>query len=102
MKIFGRIRTLWEQWVWDHTPHCRELCQLASQSLETPLPLRTRLRIRLHFLICVYCARYYRHLRMLRERSRASHGRAENSSLPGLSPAARRRIKVRLLRESER
>jgi hypothetical protein len=77
------------------------MCRLASQSLETPLPFGTRVRIRLHFLICVYCARYFRHLRLLRERFRSSHGAPTGNPQPGLSAEARRRIKVRLLREND-
>jgi hypothetical protein len=51
------------------TPHCHEITRLLSESMERPLPLRTRLLIRLHFTICVWCKRYDRQLKLLRKYS---------------------------------
>ena len=62
MKLFKSIRRRWVIWVWQNTPNCVEMSRLASQQHEQPLPLKLRLKIRLHFLICVWCKRYFKQL----------------------------------------
>ena len=42
----------------ERTPKCREVVRLLSQSMEVKLPLTTRIKIRIHYLICVWCYRY--------------------------------------------
>ena len=96
MKIVASFKKLWVVWVWQHTPRCTEILRLASQSLEQPLSFRTRLKMRLHFLICVWCERYDKQLKFLhRACSHASH---QDETLPGrgLSAEARQRIVERL------
>lgn len=92
MKIIASIKERWEVWVWQHTPHCTEILRLASQSLEQPLSFRTRLKMRLHFLICVWCERYVKQLKFLHQAG--SHLDHQDETLPGhgLSAEARARI----------
>ena len=47
------------------TPKCREVVRLLSQSMEVKLPLTTRIKIRFHYLICVWCQRYGEQLQAL-------------------------------------
>src|SRR5260370_28449569 len=49
------------------TPKCREVVRLLSQSMEEKLPVTTRIKIRFHYLICVWCYRYGEQLRALRK-----------------------------------
>jgi predicted anti-sigma-YlaC factor YlaD len=53
---------------------CRDVTALASDHLDGVLPLRQRMAIRLHLLMCVHCRRFARQLRALvlslRQRSR--------------------------------
>ena len=65
MKLMEALKTRWIVWVWNHTPTCAEMSRLASQSLEQPLSLKMRFKMWLHFLICVWCERYYKHLKFL-------------------------------------
>jgi hypothetical protein len=92
MKIIAAIRKHWVVWVWQHTPHCTEILRLASQSLEQPLPFRTRLKMRLHFLICVWCERYVKQLKFLHRAGAQLEHRADDLPGRGLSPEARQRI----------
>ena len=96
MKIFAPVRERWEVWVWQHTPHCTEILRLASQSLDEPLSFRTWLKMRLHFLICVWCERYDKQLKFLHRA--CSHAGHRDETLPGrgLSAEARQRIVQRL------
>ncbi len=100
MKWLQSLKMRWVVWVWNHTPNCAEMSRLASRSLEQPLPFRLRWRMRLHHLICVWCLRYEKHLRLLHH---AAPGLADAPGTPaprGLSPEARERILQRLREES--
>jgi hypothetical protein len=65
MKAIESIKLSGVTWVWKHTPNCAEMSRLASERLDQPLPLKLRLGMRLHYLICVWCRRYSQHLRFL-------------------------------------
>jgi len=95
MKIVESLKKRWVAWVWNHTPNCAEMSRLASQSFEKPLPLGTRFKMRLHYVICVWCSRYWKHLRFLRA---AAPELDEHLGLParGLSVQAKQRIVQRL------
>lgn len=96
MKIVTLLKERGAVWVWHHTPHCTEITRLASQSFEQPLSFRTRLKMRLHFLICVWCKRYHHQLIFLHHAG--AHADHQDKALPGrgLSPGARQRIVQRL------
>ena len=77
------------------TPGCKQMTEWASQSMERPLSLRQRLLMRLHFLVCVWCERYVRQLRLIRvvlRKSARAHP-PERPSSRSLSPDARERLK---------
>ena len=65
MKLAESIKTRGIVWVWNHTPICAEMSRLASRRLGNPPTLKVRLKMWLHFLICVWYERYYKHLRFL-------------------------------------
>ena len=96
MKILDSLKTRWIVWVWSHTPNCAEMSRLASRSLEQPLSMRTWLKMRLHYLICAWCKRYFMQLRFLHEA--APHFDEHAGTLPvrSLSVEAKRRIMQRL------
>jgi len=87
-------------WVWNHTPHCDEMSRLASQSLDGHLPWNTRARMRLHFLVCVWCKRYFQQLRVLHAACERSGQTMDETSTGGLPTAAKERI-IGKLREFE-
>lgn len=77
-----------------HTPTCHDMTRLISESLDRPLPLRTRILMRIHYLICVWCERYRDQLSLLRK---ALHSALEQSAdkMPGALPLdARNRLKL--------
>lgn len=105
MKLsLKRIRQEGEFWLGRRLPTCRELTPVLSQSLERRLTLREQLTLRLHFLICAYCARYLKQLRFMRDALRAREARAleadaaDDNAASSLAPEARERIR-RALRE---
>ena len=96
MKILMSLKTRWIVWVWNHTPNCAKMSRLASRSLEQSLSLRTRLKMRLHYLICAWCKRYFKQLRFLHEAAPHFDDHAGILSSRGLSAEARQRIVQRL------
>jgi hypothetical protein len=75
------------------TPPCDDITRLLSQSIDRQLPVHTRLAIRLHFEICVWCKRYGQQLEVIRKASRSVSERAEQISQAFLPEEARKRIK---------
>lgn len=96
MKIIESLKQRWVVWVWNHTPNCAEMSRLASQSLEPPLPLGTRLKMRLHYLICVWCTRYLKHLTFLHAAATRLDEHAHLPAARGLSAEAKQRMVQRL------
>ena len=80
---------------------CKHAAALLSASLERALPLRERLRLRLHLRACAACARLKTQLLLLR---RALRRRADplvdQTAAAALTPAARARI-ARALRHRD-
>ena len=102
MKIFERLKTRWITWVWNHSLNCAEMSRLASQSLEQRLPLSTRFKMRLHYLICVWCKRYSRQLKFLHDSAPHFHEHTETLPNRGLSAEAKQRIVRRLRGENDK
>ena len=46
---------------------CKDVTRLLSESMDHSLPLGKRIGVRLHLLICKFCARYKRQLLLIRE-----------------------------------
>jgi len=67
------------------TPKCPEVARLLSLQMEQPLPLNTRIKLRVHFLMCSFCERYKKHLEYIRTVSREfpnKVGEASDAKLP--------------------
>jgi hypothetical protein len=79
------------------TPRCADMTRLISQSLDGGLPPATRLRMHLHYLICVWCLRYRNQLRFLHDHAREfDQHMPMGSSREGLRGEARDRIRAAL------
>ncbi|MDX1814381.1 MAG: zf-HC2 domain-containing protein [Thermodesulfobacteriota bacterium] len=78
---------------------CRDVTRLISRSMDTSLPVGKRIGVRVHLLICRFCARYEKQLLLIRETVRRV---AAAEDLPGglsaeaLSEDARGRIRESL------
>ena len=71
-----------------------DITRLISESLERPLPFRTRIAMRIHYVICVWCERYRNQLGFLRESLRSLPDRGSPELRGRLSPEARTRLKI--------
>ena len=80
------------------TPKCRDVVKLLSQSMETKLPVTTRVKIWLHYLICVWCYRYGKQLQALRKIASSLPEHLDNCSQETLPDLSKERMK-QVLRE---
>jgi hypothetical protein len=96
MKLFASLKTRFVVWVWNHTPTCAEMSRLTSRALEQRLTFKTRLQMRLHFVICAWCRRYFKQINFLHQS--APRLGVDVSELPGrgMSAEAKRRITQRI------
>ena len=78
----------------EHTPKCHDITRLISQSMEGPLPWRTRAAMRIHYRICVWCERYRDQLTLLRKAMKSCPDHGTEHMKGGLSSAARDRLKI--------
>lgn len=75
---------------------CKDVTKLLSESMDHSLPLGKRIGVRLHLIICKWCARYERQLLLIREtamRLAATVGAPGESFGDTLSEEARERIR---------
>ena len=96
MKLLEALKMRWIVWVWNHTPNCAEMSRLASLSLDQPPSLTVRLKMRLHYLICVWCERYQKHLTFLHRAAPQLPDKMETASPRTLSVEAKQRMVQRL------
>lgn len=85
------------------TPGCKDITRLVSESMDRTLPVSTRIKLRLHLMICTACAEYRRQLRQIRQAMRHSATKSEeqNPHTPNLSPTAIARLKEALRAKAE-
>jgi hypothetical protein len=78
---------------------CRDVTQLISRSMDASLPVGKRIGVRIHILICRFCARYERQLLLIRETVRRLATAEDTDDSPtaeALSEEARERIRAAL------
>jgi len=76
---------------------CKDVSQKISQSMDGQLPFHHHMAIRMHLLMCRYCARFYNQLHLMRKMGRHTDTDLTHCDLPAkLSPEAKERIKETL------
>jgi hypothetical protein len=76
---------------------CKDVSKKISESMDRNLPFHHRLFIRIHLMMCKYCARFKKQLLMLRKLSRLETTSGEDMTPPiVLSMEAREKIKKSL------
>lgn len=90
------LKTKLSSWFWRLTPACREVARLTSEEHDHPLPLLTRLQLRLHRRFCKWCARYARQLELMHEASHLFPEHTDQIEGPTLGNDAKARMKQAL------
>lgn len=79
---------------------CRDVTRLISDSMDRSLPLGKRIGVRLHLMMCRFCARYERQLLLIRDTVRRIAAPPDDPPAifpETLSPEARERIRKSLV-----
>lgn len=71
---------------------CKDATALVSRSMDSPLPWRQRMALRVHLALCRLCNRYERQLRVLRRAVRLLDESGTTRDGPSLSAEARARM----------
>ena len=79
-----------------HTPKCRDMVRILSQSMDKPMPLSMRIKKRIHYLICCWCQRYEEQLLYMRKTALRFAEHADEASDVPFSIEMRERIKRKL------
>ena len=87
------IERLLVSFIANHTPKCREVVRLLSQSMEVKLPITTRIKLQFHYLICAWCQRYEKQLRGLREIASSLPEHVDGFCPETLSESSKERLK---------
>jgi len=90
-------QTMLVKFIGKHTPKCREMVRILSQSMDEPMPLMMRIKKRVHFLICCWCQRYEEHLHYIRKTARQFPEHADEVSGASFPPEVMERIKQKLV-----
>jgi hypothetical protein len=75
------------------TPPCTDVTRFVSESMDRTLPVLTRIKLRLHLMICEGCAQYRQQLLVLRQATRRSASETHTQEDAQLSSAAKARLK---------
>src|SRR5437899_12395635 len=92
VKAYNTIRRRLRRWLLRTLQPCRKMVPLMSESLERRLSIRERLGLRLHLLVCTWCARYLEQIKFLRRILRGQSSQASTELAPSLAYEARERI----------
>jgi hypothetical protein len=87
------MMTLIQYWMMRMMSPCATATRLASEELDRPLTEQERRSLRLHLLLCRWCRRYEKQLRLLNEILHHHPETSVTGTAPRLSPEARERIK---------
>jgi hypothetical protein len=94
LKIYTITRKAARRWLLRTLEPCQVMVPVMSESLERQLGLVERTKLRLHLLVCAWCARYLKQVKLLRQAvsQRESTTADDNANPLKLSDEARQRI----------
>ena len=90
LKIYFTVKRAVKRWLLRTLQPCREMVPLMSESMERRLTVGELFKLRLHLLVCAWCARYLRQIKLLRSLLRQRGAKTE--LVPALAADARDRI----------
>jgi hypothetical protein len=82
-------------------PNCREISRIVSESFDRRLPLRRRMAMWMHLLMCGHCSRFRKELSAIRRAAREGADPMEAEPAIRLSESTRSRIRKMLEQAAE-
>ena len=77
-----------------YTPECHNMTRLVSQSMDQRLPLSTWARMKLHYLICVWCERYAEQIAFVKSAARVFATNSATSGTETISPEKKKSLQA--------
>ncbi len=101
LKLYDKLKHSVRFWLLRTLPTCQQTVETISNSMERPLSLQDRFKVKLHLWICVWCQWYLEHLHLIRAAARAKGDQAVDVvSDVSLSDEARERIRRKLTNQN--
>ena len=100
LKLYDKLKHSIRYWLLRNLPACQQTVALISESMERPLSLQERIKLKLHLWICVWCQWYMEHLQIIRKTARAKGDELPEFASDGLSNEARERIRRNLTNQN--
>jgi hypothetical protein len=93
LKIYTTTRKAARRWLLRTLQPCQAMVPVMSESLERRLGLVERTKLRLHLLVCAWCERYLKQIRLLKQAvSQHEFSADDNAGFLKLTDEARQRI----------
>jgi hypothetical protein len=92
LKIYTITRKAARRWLLRTLQPCEVVVPVMSESLERQLDLVERTKLHLHLLVCEWCARYLKQIKLLRELMQADASQASIEIAPRMSREALEKI----------
>ncbi|HET9788685.1 MAG TPA: hypothetical protein VFP47_16215, partial [Pyrinomonadaceae bacterium] len=67
LKLYDKLKHAVRFWLLRTLPTCQQTVETISQSMERRLTVGERIKVKLHFWICVWCQWYMEHLQLIRD-----------------------------------
>jgi hypothetical protein len=101
LKVYDKLKHSIRYWLLRTLPTCQQTVEKISQSMERPLSVQERVKLKLHLWICAWCQWYLEHLQLIRQTARSKAGEPPDFvSAPNLSNEARERIRHSLTNQN--
>src|SRR5262249_54449737 len=96
MKFLKRFAAAVKSALRTLSPDCREVSRVQSEAFDHSLSATKRAGLRMHLLMCRWCRRYGKQIRILRQAVREHPNEVNEVPQQTLSPEARERLKQSL------
>ncbi len=67
MNLYSKARRAFRRWLLRSLKPCQYMVSLMSESLDRPLSLGEKLQLKLHLIVCTWCARYLSQISFMRQ-----------------------------------
>jgi len=73
MKAYIKSKRALKRWLLRSLQPCERMVPLMSESMERPLRIAEWLQLRLHLIVCAWCARYLKQIKFIRQLLHEKH-----------------------------
>ena len=67
MNPYLKTKKAFRRWLLRSLKPCRYMATLMSESMDRPLGIGEKLQLKLHLLVCTWCARYLNQINFMRQ-----------------------------------